>query len=469
MHFFQKLFLPAILLFSVSVSAQSSRPHGVLEVSANGHFLQFEDGTPFFWLGDTGWDLFFRLTMPQIKTYLENRAAKGFNVIQAVALAEPGGLDHTNRYGRRPLIDRDPTRPNEEYFSLIDSTVRLAARLHLFIGLLPTWGDKVTKLWGEGPVVFDSVNAFVYGRWLGHRYRHDKNVIWIIGGDRPALNDKTDWRPVWRAMARGIRQGAGEKVLITYHPSGESSSSRFWTGDSTLDLNMLQSGHRKRDFPVWAMIRHDYHLQPAKPVLDGEPNYEDHPVNWKAENGYFRAYDVRKQLYRSVFSGGCGVTYGHNSIFQFYGPGDEKRNFADRYWMEAMDRPGAFQAGYLKKLILSRPALTRIPDQSFLPNGQAEEDPEYAVAFRDLGGSYAMIYLPVGRRVEIDLSPLNAHRIKAWWFDPRTGKTQKAGKFKKEPTRWFTPPALGSEEDWVLVLDDAGKKYRKPGVGDFGG
>lgn len=458
--------LAAVCLFNLSMAFGQQHHDNRLKISPNGHFLQYQDGTPFFWLGDTGWDLFFKLNLNQIKTYLDNRAAKGFNVIQAVALPEQNGLVVPDRYHQLPFNHQDPAQPNGQYFKLIDSTIQLAAARHIYIGLLPTWGDKVTKLWGKGPVVFDSVNAYTYGKWLGSRYKEAWNIIWIIGGDRPAFIDTMDWRPVWRAMVRGIREGTGGKALITYHPSGESSSTRFWSNDSTtLDVNMMQSGHRTHDIPVWEWVRRDYHLKPAKPVLDGEPNYEDHPVNWNPKNGYFRDYDVRKQIYRSVFSGTCGVTYGHNSIFQFYGPGDRKINYADRYWTEALDRPGAFQAGYLKKLILSRPSLTRVPDQSMITDGQGKDHAHYITAFRDAEGTYAMIYMPVGQKIRIKTASIHAKKIKAWWVNPKTGKVAKSFSFKakQQDDRWFTSPETGPGNDWVLVLDDAKKGYKRPG------
>ncbi|MEP6950386.1 MAG: glycoside hydrolase family 140 protein [Ginsengibacter sp.] len=444
-------------------SGQGNWKYGRLKPTHDGHYLQYEDGTPFFWLGDTGWDLFYKLKLSEIKEYLDNRAAKGFNVIQAVALAEPDGIRKPNRYGQLPLINNDPTQPNNQYFSLIDSTIHLAAKHHMFIGLLPTWGDKIAKMWGEGPVIFDSINAYTYGKWIGNRYKNDPNIIWIAGGDRPAFTDSMDWRPVWRAMIKGIREGTDGKAIITYHPAGESSSSQFWNGEDFLDVNMIQSGHRKPDLPTWQWITHDYDLIPPKPVLDGEPNYEDHPINWNPENGYFRDYDVRKQLYRSVFSGACGVTYGHNSIFQFYGHGDKKVNFADRYWEEALNRPGAFQAGYLKKLILSRPSPERVPDQFLIMGGQGKDSAEYATAFRAGDSTYAMIYLPVGKKIEINTSLIKAKLIKAWWFNPRTGKGEKSFSFGPTKSKWFTTPSLGMKDDWVLVLDDAGIYSKNPG------
>lgn len=464
----QRIFLIAtifICCFSArNTYGQSKWKHGRLIVSANGHYLQYEDGTPFFWLGDTGWALFYKLKLKDITVYLDNRAAKGFNVIQAVALAEPDGLRKPNGYGQVPLKNLDPTRPNNQYFLLIDSTIKMAAQRQMFIGLLPTWGDKVAKMWGEGPVIFDSINAYIYGKWIGNRYKDDPNIIWIMGGDRPAFNDSMDWRPIWRAMVRGIREGTHGHALITYHPSGESSSSEFWHGENLLDLNMIQSGHRKPDLPTWKWIKKDYDLTPPKPVLDGESNYEDHPIDWNPKNGYFNAYDVRKQLYRSVFSGGCGATYGDNSIFQFYSPGDHKINFANRCWKQALNRPGAFQAGYLKKLILSRPPLLRVPDQSLILTGQGNDPADHITAFRDADSSYAMVYLPVGKKIEINTSLLKTKKIKAWWFDPKTGKVDGSYSFKAKKTRWFTPPTLGKGNDWVLILDDFRKGYKTPGL-----
>jgi len=41
------------------------------------------------------------------------------------------------------------------------------------------------RLWGIGPVIFNTDNARIYGRFLGERYRSDPNIIWILGGDRP--------------------------------------------------------------------------------------------------------------------------------------------------------------------------------------------------------------------------------------------------------------------------------------------
>jgi hypothetical protein len=441
--------------------------HGRLRPTPDGHYLQYADGTPFFWLGDTGWELFHRLTLEEIKTYLDDRAAKGFTVIQAVALAEFDGLRRPNRYGDLPLDNLDPTQPNERYFALIDSTLKMAQTRGLFIGLLPTWGDKVTKAWGDGPVIFDSVNAYKYGYTIAHRYKDYPNIIWILGGDRPPANKENDWRPIWRRMAAGIIDATNHQCLICYHPSGGSSSSRWIHNEAWLDVNMFQSGHGAgHDVACWEYVNHDRALTPAKPTLDAEPNYEDHPVNpwpkWNTDSGRFRDYDVRKQLYRSVFAGACGVTYGHHAVWQFMSAREEAVNYPDRGWLNALARPGSSQAGYLRRLIESRPHSTRIPDTTILAQGQGSKG-EHAEAFLGAGKDYAMIYLPVGKPIVVDPKNLHAARLTAWWFNPRDAAAQNIGMFTTGKPLPFIPPSQGPGNDWVLVLDNATGGYAPPG------
>jgi len=55
-----------------------------IRVSANRRFLMTEHGEPFFWLGDTAWELFHRLSLPEAEHYLDVRRQQGFNLIQAV-------------------------------------------------------------------------------------------------------------------------------------------------------------------------------------------------------------------------------------------------------------------------------------------------------------------------------------------------------------------------------------------------
>lgn len=438
-----------------------------IHVSANKRFLETESGKPFFWLGDTAWELFHRMNITDVNWYFDQRAAQGYTVIQAVVLAEEDGLHTPNVYGQTPLLNDDPATPNERYFEYVDTIIDAAQKRGLYIGLLPTWGDKVNLQWGVGPVIFNPENAYYYGQWLGKRYSKTTNIIWILGGDRNEVTDGIDYAPIWRAMAKGIKDGVSGHTLMTYHPTGGRGSSEPFHQDDWLDLNMWQSGHSGTDLPNWEYITEDYNKTPNKPVLDGEPGYEDHPIDpyrqrkWKVEYGRFQDYDIRKQAYRAVFAGACGHTYGHHSIWQCYEPPRKPKTFAYPDWRTAVHRPGAWQMQFLKNLMLSRPYFNRIPDQSLLTSDQGE-GPAHIRATRAENGSYALIYCPLAAQaLQVDGNKLEGDMINAWWLDPRTGQTELIGQFSKSILN-FTTPEIGL--DWVLVLDDAAQGFPPPGI-----
>ena len=443
-----------------------------LRVSDNHRFIVTEQGEPFFWLGDTAWELFHRLNREEAIRYLDDRASKGFTVVQAVALAELNGLGATNAYGHLPLLENDPTKPDvkkgpdNDYWDHVDFIVREANKRGIYIGFLPTWGDKWNKKWGAGPEIFNPRNAETYGRWLGQRYR-DAGIVWILGGDRPVENDTH--REIIRAMARGLREGDGGAHLITFHPVGGAGSSQWFHNEPWLDINMRQNGHSPEFTGRYDQTRKDYDRTPAKPVLDGEPIYEDHPVSFDPDKqGHSTAADVRRPLYWDLFSGACGHTYGHHSVWQMWAPGREPINRPLMPWYDAIKQPGAAQMQYAKKLLLSRPYLTRVPDDSVIvpdrfPSSVPGAGRYRFVATRDSEGTYAMVYAPVGRSFKVRMDVIRGAKVNAWWYNPRDGSARLIGEFPNTGTREFIPPDPGEFLDWVLVLDDAARNYPPPG------
>jgi hypothetical protein len=477
-----RIILPLLFASTLAANAQ-------IKVSDNHRFLVDSSNQPFFWLGDTCWELFHRMTREEIDEFLEIRKQQGFNVIQAVALAEFNGIREPNRYGDWPLNNEDPTNlmvtpgnnPDNayeyDYWDHVDYAIDKIAEKGMYVGLLPTWGDKVAHMWGEGPIIFDEKNASSYAAILALRYRDKKNVIWILGGDRPAIyrferdgvvKDYNEM-PIWRAMGLGLESVLGRESFITYHPNGGNSSSKDLHQERWLDMNAFQSGHGSREAESWKFVTNDLGLQPQKPVLDMEPCYEDHPVNpwdgkWtKKERGYFSAYDVRARIYRSVFAGACGVTYGHHHIWQFMNPELYKPiNTGDTIilWRHAAKAAAANQMQHLKALMLSRPYLSRIPDQSMIKSDPGKDYKDLVVATRDQAGSYAMIYIPNNKPLQVDLSKLTGSSKKIWWLNPEDGYASVPKTIKRNGIMTFTPPAPG---DWVLVIDDASRKFPAPG------
>ncbi|QIA08637.1 glycoside hydrolase family 140 protein [Draconibacterium halophilum] len=452
----------AFFLFTVVAGSNAQR----LMVSQNGRYLVTEKGDPFFWLGDTAWELLHRCDRNEINMYLGKRASQGFNVVQTVVLAELDGLNTPNPYGDTPLKDNDPRYPNDQYFQHVDYAIEKASELGMYIALLPTWGDKLnTKSWGEGPEVFNVDNARSFGEYIGARYADCDNVVWIIGGDRNPRENSQDVK-IWNAMAEGIASMAGgyKNTLMSYHPQPKEGggSSTWFHNEKWLDFNMHQTGHCANQ-GTYNHITHDYNLRPIKPVLDGEPLYEDHPNCFNAkELGYSIPDDIRRIMYWNVFAGAFGQTYGCHDVWQMYKLDKTPVNQPLRPWPEALDLPMANQMKHLKNLMLSRPVLTRIPDQSMVMDPQPEDN-NYVIATRDNNGTYAMIYFPTGKTTFLDFSELKGTTFNSWWFDPRTGNVFMGPSLDKSIKTKIEPPTFGKGQDWVLVVDNSREAYNKPG------
>jgi hypothetical protein len=359
MKTFPRFAIILLIIFSVThVQAQFT-------VSGNKHYI-LKSNKPFFWMGDTAWELFARLNREEADKYLKTRSEQGFTVIQAVALAELDGLHEPNAYGEKPLIDDDPTKPNEKYFEHVDYVINKAEAYHLNIALLPTWGDKLFKSsWGAGPEIFNEHNAAVYALWLAKRYKNKTNIIWILGGDRNPRDEKDI--AVWRAMGKAIMKETDNKALISYHcQPNQLGSAEWFRNEDWFSFNCFQNGHCRNE-PIYNKVLASYNTIPLKPVIDAEPIYEDHPVCFNANDlGTSSPYDVRKYAYLDLFSGAFGHTYGCHGVWQMYSPKHEAVNGPHFYWYDALKLPGATQMQYVRNLMESHSITDRVPDQTVI-------------------------------------------------------------------------------------------------------
>jgi hypothetical protein len=427
------------------------------------------------WLGDTGW-LLHKLTREQTERYLEDRRSKGFNVIQTSVLH---ALDVENAYGDKAVADMDASRPvltegcdpndslQYDYWDHVDYAVNLAAQKGMYVAIVAVWGTNVKSGW------VSREQAAAYAAFLGKRYANRSNVIWVNGGDVMG----SDSSETWNAIGSTLRQHAPER-LITFHPFGRSRSSQWFHAAPWLDFNMVQSGHRTYEQDpngigqdTWRHIAIDYTLTPTKPTIDGEPSYENIPHglhDWHLERyrhlrpadyspaspqPLWQADDVRRYAYWSVFAGGMGFTYGHNSIMQMLQPGDSLPGAygATMLWTDALNAEGATQMQHLKNLMLSRPFLERTPDSTLVAN-QGER---YNHIEATRGKAYAFLYTFNGREVQVNMGKIAGREVKVSWYNPRSGELTEAGCAKNEGVAAFSPPSpeVRDGNDWVLILD----------------
>jgi hypothetical protein len=422
-----------------------------LAVSPNGRHFVDQDGKPFFYLGDTAWLLFQRLDHDELEEYLQDRVRKGFTVIQAYVirgLGERHPDGNRSLLGEPPFVDRDPTRPNEKYFENVDYVINRANELGLVMGLV------TSKSWhvNEHPEkVFDEQNAYTFGKFLGERYK-DNAVLWYPGGDSKPGADQA----IWVAMAKGLRDGCGGTQLISYHGSGQTSSSMWFHDADWLDFNSIQSGHGWAA-KTYRFVDADYALSPAKPTVDMEPPYENHPTGDKTPR--IDSHQVRKAAYWSVLAGAAGHGYGALDMFWLYKDRDgpfPRNGF--QHWRTALAYEGSRQVGHVRRLFELRPWHELVPDQALIAAGIGEGE-DLVRAARAADGGFAIAYLPTGKPVSVRMDKLAGKTVKAQWFDPRQGTWLSVGEFSNSGVREFKAPSQGPQDDWVLVLEDAAKRY----------
>ncbi|MDR1190477.1 MAG: glycoside hydrolase family 140 protein [Verrucomicrobiales bacterium] len=415
-----------------------------LKISNGQRHLCHADGTPFFWLGDTAWELFHKLTYEEAAVYAKNRAELGFNVSQICILAECDGLRGGNAYGRKPLLqnasgDFDPAMPDtdgeHDYWSHVDRVIGLLGAYGIYAAVLPTWGDKFNVRHGIGPEIFDAGNARAYGKWVAERLSHHDNIIWVMGGDRDM--DLPRHFDIVRAMAKGVRAGDRKPHLMTLHPAGGISSSVAFHHDDWLDFNMIQTGHGTSQYPM-GLLEHDYALCPTKPFVDGEPRYEAHPINFNVANGYFSTFDVRMGCYLALFGGGFGVTYGHHCIWQM---NTEPLPYHPFTWNESLDAPAAKQLIHLKNLMLEHDFQHLAPAPNVFSNGSKG----YALADEQR----ILAYVIDGGNISLNTTGIKKERYDVALFEPVSGEKRMFGREKN--MGYFDMPVKGLDK--VIILE----------------
>lgn len=464
--------LIAIVLSANFIFAQSPWKNGNLKISENGRYLQHENGKPFFYLADTGWLIFQRMNRDEVKQYFENRKAKGFNVVQCIFYQS---YNDNNVHGDSAYVNKDLTQPKhtpgndpdnaEEYdfWDHADYITEVAANNGIYLAVSPTWGQLVLR-----DKNMTKEKAELFAAHLANYFKDKPNIIWMNGGSaKGEVNTE-----IWETIGSTIKKN-DPNHLITFHTFGRTQSSTYFQQASWLDFNMFTSGHRRYDQDDtpkkygednWRYVLEDLSKTPLKPTLDGEPSYESIPQGLHDHTQpYWKSSDVRRYAYWSVFAGACGHAYGQNTVRQVYKQGINKgESGAKISFYEALEDTGSFHMQYVKKLILSRPYFERVNDQTIVTGDEGEKYDRILVT---RGKGFLMAYTYTGRDFKIQLGIISGAKVNAWWYNPRTGIAAKLGTFNNKGIRSFNPPGeKANGNDWILVLDDAAKKFSVPGT-----
>ncbi len=435
--------------------------NGRLEVSSNNRYLVHKNGTPFFWLGNTAWLLPERLNREEAEFFLDNERKAGYNVEQIQVL---NAIPTFNIYGAEANnkefdFSKVSTKGVYGYWEHLDYIVELAQKNGIYIAMDCIWGSMVNDM--------DVKKAEALGKFLASRYKDYPNIIWMIGGD--IRGDKSP--EVWDALARAIRK-IDTNHLMTFHPRGRTTSAWWFNDREWMDFNMFQSGHRRYgqrngdgDYTIqenteednWRYIDMSFDREPIRPVIDGEPSYEDIPQGLHDFSApRWMDYDVRRYAYWAVFGGAFGHTYGHNSVMQFIRPGLLASFGATKPWWDAIKDPGYNQMKYLKWLMLSLPFTQGQADQSIIASTNGER---YDRIIATRGEDYLLVYNYSGKPMSIDLTKISGDKKNVWWMNPSDGSLTFIGEIDSKVEEFSYDAAYLRGSDRVLIAIDASKNY----------
>lgn len=427
-----------------------------------------ENGKLFFYTADTAWEIFHKLTLSEAKLFIDNRKQKGFNVIQAVAVAELDGTK-TPTYEKNllPFSNLETLSINEDYFDHVRNVIKYANSQGIFIALVPMWGSYLIPnlSWG-GKVkpLFDIEKATNFLDYLSQKFA-DLDIIWLLGGDRSYI--QKEHKDLIKAMALTIRKNVSDKQLISAHTQGGRSIYDMLDKPDYLDFITWQSGHMGQAYPSWRSIESDY-KRLDMPVLDAEPCYESHPImnefSFSRKDPGLRFTDkhVRRSSYWSVFSGGAGITYGCYGIWQMRREEDDNieipesaasayRNDTIPYWHDSLNFAGAFQIPFIKKFMENLPDPVNVkPDNSLLLS-QNPSDEGHCCAITDDAHNFIAVYVPKSEHITVDVSVFGLDGFEIYLFDPRYGVYTFLSNDNSESQFLNIAPPCG-DDDFVLLL-----------------
>ncbi len=418
-----------------SPAPNALRQHGFLEVEPNRRYLQHADGTPFLWIGDTPWFAGVKATPDEWRTYIDDRAAKRFSVVQISAVRQP--QVGTARY--QPFTPAG--QPNPEYWADLDAKVRYANDKGIVV-LIVGLGRPTDP--GQQPLVTKPE----FARYVAARFFGDFVIY--------SPNFDAEFAPIFDTVAENLR-AATPLHLITQHPNTKQGQNELYVPKPYLSFSGLQTGHHNgnlarayaaaRDWPA-SLLR----TEPLRPVINIEGMYDGRGNN---QGAAWREKDVRKIGWISWISGAIGYTYAAGETSRKV-PGSNggiwgwnQDAAAWDHWSKALAWPSSTHMTVMRDFWASLEWWKLRPRPDDIT--KTRTDPTEAVAYATASDlAYAVAYVPIRHTFTLDLSRFD-RPLRATWIDPTSGaRLELPDLIRNRLDQTITTPASG--DDWVLLL-----------------
>lgn len=401
-------------------------------VSGDQRLLENADGRPFLLLGDAAWSLIAELGRQDTKTYLDDRAKRGFNAI-LVNLVEHQFSSHppANAFGDQPFPQRPFAALGKNYFDHAAWVIDQASRRGMLVFLVPAYlgVNGGEQGWYSEAAAAGPAQMRAYGEAVARRFARYPNIVWVLGGDFDAPD-----KPLVSQLAEGIA-AASPRALQTVHASRDTPAFDLWGGERWFSMEtvytygdvhktILQQSSRSR-LPVI--------------LLEGAYEYERDTT----------ARMTRRNAYGAMLGGAAGQFFGNNPVWHFSGPGV----FAsDQDWQEALDSPGAQSMAVLKTIFERIDWFRLQPDRD---GSITDVEGSYAAAWPD--HRLIAIYGDAGQfQVKADVVNGSASAL---WVDPASGQaiTANTPQLRQGLQIYQTPPDRNNvpNSDWLLLIGSA--------------
>jgi hypothetical protein len=459
---------------------------GHLKTSSDNRRLEYADGTPFFWIGDTNWAITFHrcgvaanngdgiddIYEPEYGnnnffTYVDNRKDKKFNLIQIQFFQRnyynEGGYAFPENTGENPG-NGNWAQINPYYFRYVDKRLDYLFKQGFVVAGHPTWLSKtrISLTWAK------LIMKYLMARYGAY------NTVWSLSGEYQFSRDDSDSLSPpdeWNQLGEYVHKINYYNHQVTIHPTyGEPSrfddysSSGEFHNSSWLGINWIQTFSHVED--VSESVNEDYKKNPVKPVIMAEPGYEF----YQSRDQRYSEIDgnlSRLQAWSSILCGAAGHTYGAWGVWQFYTSEHEQSGYNKKHeqhidhWENRIDAEGASHMQHLKTFFLSpdfdwtalEPHREWLEVNGSEPDWPGQDDftPPHMAA--DNGKTY-VVYIPSGNSENtITITNLNNNTAyQASWYNPQNGQyTYNIDDEPKGVDQWDLP-SLPDNGDWILLL-----------------
>jgi len=245
----------ALLFVATLLDSASSAPVFPVKYSANSRYLVDQNDAPFPILGRTAWFV-VSLSVADYQTFIDDTASRGYSAIELhIVNHDPRGnnppfngngdppflkcLDETDWNGSLSGSAPDFTTPNEAYWSFVDGFLSYCESKGILVFLFPAYvgfqgGDQG---WMQEMLANGTANMQSYGAWIATRYKNQKNLVWMMGGDMGDFNPAQT--KVESALLAGLKSVTGQRSLLF---SAEWNSQSIATDQATFGAAMTLNG-----------------------------------------------------------------------------------------------------------------------------------------------------------------------------------------------------------------------------------